>query len=141
MSQDIKRRYSGMDEATIEDLALPNRSSKKKRGQATFSDVLSTSREFVLSYRKSSLSPFFPRMFGRSEFCSRREERGGNGVKNLNGSEDIPEYFLIMTHTKWKRTKLIDTFILMGQSICDLNIQKRFSYYIEREGEREYFLK
>jgi len=25
-------------------------------------------------------------------------------VKNLNGSETIPENFLIITHTKWKRT-------------------------------------
>jgi hypothetical protein len=35
-----------------------------------------------------------------SELRSRREERMENGVKNLKGSEAVPEYFLIMTHTK-----------------------------------------
>ncbi len=28
MFRDIKRKYSGLDEATIEDLAFPNRSSR-----------------------------------------------------------------------------------------------------------------
>jgi len=46
-------------------------------------------------------------MFERSEFRSRREERRGNVVKNLNRSKAIPEYFLILTHTKWKRTNKI----------------------------------
>jgi len=32
----------------------------------------------------------------RSEFRSRQEERRGNGVKNLNGSEAIPNIFFIM---------------------------------------------
>jgi hypothetical protein len=32
----------------------------KKRGQATFSDVQSTSRNCHRLHRKSSLSPFFP---------------------------------------------------------------------------------
>ena len=27
-------------------------------------------------------------------------------MKNLNGSEAIHEYFLINTHTKWRRTNL-----------------------------------
>jgi len=43
-------------------------------------------------------------MFEQSELRSRREERRRDGVKNLNGSETIYEYFLIITHTKWKRT-------------------------------------
>ena len=30
----------------------------------------------------------------QSELRSRREERGGNGVKNLEGSEDISEFLL-----------------------------------------------
>jgi hypothetical protein len=30
-------------------------------------------------------------MFERSELRSRREGRGGNGVKNLKGSEAIPD--------------------------------------------------
>ena len=44
-------------------MGLPRRCApRKKRGQATFSDVLSTNRDCPLSYRKSSLSPFFNKL-------------------------------------------------------------------------------
>jgi len=47
-------------------------------------------------------------MFEQSELRSRREERRRDGVKNLNGSETIPEYFLTITNTKWKRAILFN---------------------------------
>jgi len=40
----------------------------------------------------------------KCELRSRRGERMENGVKNLNESEAIPEYFLIIIHTKWERS-------------------------------------
>jgi len=50
--------------------------------------------------RKRGQAPFFSEYPERSELRSRREERMENGVKNLKGSEAVPEYFLIMTPTK-----------------------------------------
>jgi hypothetical protein len=65
-------------------------------------------------------------MFERSELHSRREEREENGVKNLIGSEAIPEYFPITTHPEWKKNNQVDTryhviFLSSFVSICMLN--------------------
>jgi hypothetical protein len=43
--------------------------------------------------RKSSLSPFSPSMFERSELRSRGEERMENGVKNLKEVRLLPKTF------------------------------------------------
>ncbi len=56
-----------MGEATFEDLAFPNRSLRAPDGSRA------------------------ARMFERSEFRSRREERRGNGVKNLKGARPSPK--------------------------------------------------
>jgi hypothetical protein len=49
--------------------------------------------------------------------------RGGNGAKNLKGSEGRPVQAIDPTHTKWKRTIKIILLAVMG-----VNGQKRTRY-------------
>ena len=108
----IIRKYSGMDEATIEErlrlygsktrcfcpsvskatrikasLSSPSERNLARSAFLTVFHHTAIAKQGTLRSRASSMSE-------RSELRRRREERMENGVKNLNGSEAIPEYYL-----------------------------------------------